>query len=108
MFRLGFVPSEEAGWTGIEVKLYSLLEMERGSEDKKDDLPGRGNSMSKGVAGEQRESRASGIHEACASLKEGAREKSRGFCVRLFPWKWLRVMKLLKCFKQGRVNSLKC
>lgn len=24
-----------------------------------------------------------GMHEACTSLKEGASEKSRGFCVRL-------------------------
>ena len=60
MFCLGFVPSEEAGWTGIEVRLYTLLEMEREKEDKKDDLPSRGKSMSRGVAGEQRESRASG------------------------------------------------
>ena len=42
------------------MRLYTLLEMERENEDKKDDLPGRGKRMSKGVAGEQRESRASG------------------------------------------------
>ena len=50
----GFVPLEEAGWTGIEVRLCALLEMERESEDKKDDLPGGGNSTGKGVAGAER------------------------------------------------------
>lgn len=91
MFRLGFVPSEEAGWTGIEVKLYTLLEMERGSEDKKDDLPGRGNSMSKGVAGEQRESRASrGSMKAMKSKGKRQVKKQRISVSGFSPERWLR------------------
>lgn len=71
MFCLGFVPLEEAGWTGIEVRLCALLEMERESEDREDDQVEA--TVQAKVWQEQRESGASGDPRGLPESKRRSR-----------------------------------
>lgn len=84
-------------------RICSLLEVVGESEDKRGDLPGKGNSTSKGVAG------TDSIRSIWGSMRDerdlgGADGKSRSLGVGLSLWRCLGIVKPLEDFTQGSIG----
>lgn len=99
----GFVPLEGGMGQGLGMRVLALLEMAGDHEGKKGDLPGKGDSMSKGVA-EADGIQSSGAPCGMSGTQRGAGGMSRGLGYGLSSWRWLGVMEPLKDFAQGSVG----